>query len=590
MNKNTKLSPSAVIFNTFPDAFRNYASSIIRVKSIIHPDGDANNTRIRHVLENIARRMSHEKNRVDSHYMEIQHRAAANKSQSQVEGNSTVLDDIFGDIEIETEIIVDTGEKRAHIQSKNLSFILVDDDSTVRTKVFPRSFHCSNCNHFEYIDPSKPPRNLLCTHCKRENLVQEPIVFMCARCANLREMVPPGESVNNSQNRKARNVKDLLGSAPGCPDCRNGHIHLEKHNNNNIGVWEWKCSNNQCQYQEQVKYSCLECYLPALKDETNPENTVNASMISMNAFPAAAPSALRGLFEVQMFIHNEPLDPSSLQVINHEAAIDWIDYFNLNFGNGSVLETEDLEQIHSACIENVFLLNRVGIVTTVYGYRAGNIASHSVTPTAESDRLARFFKDPEGLSEYVCYGMMNDGSALVIELNKQRIINRLSEITPSLASESYDDVLSAEFQMLQNLPMKNLLETRDNDFILFRSLHALEHAILTSSMQQIGNDVLGSKLFPKEGILLIYEREPIGRGGVVQLVNKGEGLLSMIEAARDQVIGCAQGCIDGCPACIFVRDAHCNYNYNEMERNWLPANSLLSRLGARRILFSDLPL
>lgn len=589
MSKNTKLSPSSVVFSTFPDAFRNLANSIVRTSSIVHPEGDATGARIRRVLEIIAQRMTGEKSRRDDHFTEKQQRTAANKNQPQQSADSDGLDDMFGDIEFEAEIVIEnTAQAPARIRASSLSFIRVDDDSTVRTNIFPRTFHCSRCGHFECLNPAQPPRTLQCPHCKAEKLVQEPIVFMCARCANLRELAPPGARIENSQLRKIQKADDFLGRSPACSDCHEGHIHLEKHNSNSISIWEWKCSNNQCTYHEEVKYLCLECYLPAVKDQANPENNVTGQIISMNAFPAAASSALRGLFDTQMFIHDEPLDPASLSATARQLSGNWNDYFDLRSGAGSELEEDGVERIAESCIASAYLLDRVGIVKTVYGYKAGNIASHPLTPVLEADRLARFFKDAEGFTEYSCYGMINDGAALVIELDKQMIVERLNEMIPQPAGD-YDEILESELQRLQGLSMKDVLDTRGNNFVLYRSLHALEHAILSSSILQIGNEVLGSTLFPSEAILLIYEGEPVGRGGVIQLVNKGRGLLSMVEAARDHVMGCAQGCVEGCPACIFVRDAHCNYNYSQLQRNWLPSNSLLSRVGARRILVPNLP-
>jgi hypothetical protein len=83
---------------------------------------------------------------------------------------------------------------------------------------------------------------------------------------------------------------------------------------------------------------------------------------------------------------------------------------------------------------------------------------------------------------------------------------------------------------------------------------------------------------------MIFEKAPIGRGGVVQLVNRGRGLVSLFQAMRDAVLGCAQSCEDGCPACAYVKDPYCNQPVDDLGAIWLPANSLLSRQGAARIL------
>ena len=118
----------------------------------------------------------------------------------------------------------------------------------------------------------------------------------------------------------------------------------------------------------------------------------------------------------------------------------------------------------------------------------------------------------------------------------------------------------------------------------------MEHSLLATASQRIGNEVLGSKLFVTAGVLLLYEREPIGRGGVIQVVNGGPGLHALVVAAGDHVAGCAQGCADGCPSCIYLPDMHCQYRSEELGRTWLPANTLLSRTGARQLLLPDLTL
>src|SRR2546422_7619073 len=51
---------------------------------------------------------------------------------------------------------------------------------------------------------------------------------------------------------------------------------------------------------------------------------------------------------------------------------------------------------------------------------------------------------------------------------------------------------------------------------------------------------IGSRLFPGAPAVVLFEKASVGRGGVVQLVNRGRGLLELIRAARDLVLGCAR--------------------------------------------------
>jgi hypothetical protein len=75
---------------------------------------------------------------------------------------------------------------------------------------------------------------------------------------------------------------------------------------------------------------------------------------------------------------------------------------------------------------------------------------------------------------------------------------------------------------------------------------------------------------------------------VVQLVNRGPGLVRLIDATRDRMMGCAQGCQDGCPACVYIKDPHCSQPVEELGKAWLPPNSLLSRRGAAGILTTNI--
>jgi hypothetical protein len=368
-----------------------------------------------------------------------------------------------------------------------------------------------------------------------------------------------------------------------------------KHDNNSVQQWEWRCSSCR-RYQEIIQEICFDCLIPRgpagnSGDSTDSGAAAKSDFIFMSAFPASAPNALRPLIDVQMFIHDEPLDPGSLLTSAREAAKRWTDYFELHSGTGSVLSTEEVQKVASGGISNAYLLDHLGVITTVYGYRAGAVANHPQSPVGEEDRLARFFSDPEGFAEHVCYGMLNEGAALVIELDKDLVINRLGLRSARDAGAVYDALVEQDRNTLAGMQIKDILQLQPDSprAALFRALHGMEHALLSSAIRRIGSDVLGSKLFLRAGLILIYEREKIGRGGVVQLVNRGKGLLALLASAGDHVSGCAQGCSDGCPACAYVRDTFCQYEYADLGRSWLPANALLSRSRARRLLAPEIP-
>lgn len=614
--KPSTVSPTQVVFRAFPDACRNLPHALARVAAVTSHE-EEKGRRANYVREIVAERMTEEWRRVKLHQREAQRRRQAlrdKKKTAETEAEAdddALLDQIFGgpiEVKAERETETEAEEEIRPIRARNLSFILVDEHSVVRTKIFPRTFHCKSCGHFMAIDPARPPANLRCPCCRRDRLRQEPIIFMCARCATVRELTPRGARLpdpvtdkkarrrSKDIRREPRSVNDFLGAAPPCPDCRAGHIHLNKHDDNNVQRWEWRCSSCD-RFHEAVQELCFDCFIPAKPTEevdetTDSESSAKSDIIFMSALPASAPNALRPLTTDVMFIHDQPLDPSLLLSSARETSKDWPDYFEMRRGTGSTLSAEEIKQIESAGISNAYLLNRLGVITTVYGYRAGAVASHAKTPVREEQRLARFFRDPEGFAEHICFGMLYEGAALALELNKGLIIERLGLRDVSGRRATYDELVDHDRRVLAGMEIKDILQLQPESPIaaLFRTLHGVEHALLTSAIRRIGSSVLGSKLFLREGIILIYEREKVGRGGVVQLVNRGKGLLALLASAGDQVSGCAQGCADGCPACAYIRDTSCQYEYSDLGRSWLPANTLLSRSRARRMLVPEIPI
>jgi hypothetical protein len=312
----------------------------------------------------------------------------------------------------------------------------------------------------------------------------------------------------------------------------------------------------------------------------------------MQAIPATAPNALQALVHQQMFVGNSEVNVATLRASADREAQRWPDAFALDLvepgrGGKSPIGADGLAVLEEACVASAYLANKVQAFTTVYGYKAGAAAGHRLTPVESDERLSRFFSDPEGIARFLAFCVSTQGAALVIEFDPVCVIERLSELDPSLSGVTLEAAIGAEAAAMQAQEVPALLNVEGSEHLVYRSLHALEHALLTSAMQQIGSDMLGSRLFPEAGTIVLFERAPIGRGGVVQLVNKGPGLVSLIERARDQMLGCAQGCVDGCPSCVYVRESHCNQPVEELGRSWLPWNSLLSRRGAARILSSE---
>jgi hypothetical protein len=279
--------------------------------------------------------------------------------------------------------------------------------------------------------------------------------------------------------------------------------------------------------------------------------------ILMQAIPAAASNALQPLVLQQMFVGEEEVQVSTLRSQAERYRDRWPDAFFLASAvEQGLISQDDFRRLDDSCLLNAFLVDHVRAVTTTYGYKAGSVTRHPQTPVGPGDRLARFFRDPEGFARFLAFSVSTEGAALVLEFNTTRIMERVATIAPSLSGVSLADAFAQDSAAIENAEVRDLLRADPQTLAAYRSLHALEHSLLSSAIQLIGNEALGSRLFPSSGTVVIFERMPVGRGGVVQLVNRGPGLVSLIDAARDRMMGCAQGCQDGCPACVYVKDAY----------------------------------
>lgn len=310
----------------------------------------------------------------------------------------------------------------------------------------------------------------------------------------------------------------------------------------------------------------------------------------MQAIPAAAANALQPLVDQRMFVGDEEVDVGALRTQAVRQSRDWPDAFSLAEAvrSGGV-DPLDVRRLHDACLRDAYLVNNVRAFTTTFGYKAGDVARHPLTPIDAGERLARFFPDPEGLARFLTYCISAEGAALVLEFDPVQVMERLAALNPTLAGIPLAEAIVGESAAIGQQEVRDLLRVEGQRLLVYRALHAVEHTLLSSAMRQIGSEALGSRLFPGAPTIMIFEKAEIGRGGVVQLVNRGRGLVMLFDAARDGVLGCGRGCQEGCPACAYVKDPYCNQPVEELGKLWLPANCLLSRRGAGQVLAPELP-
>jgi hypothetical protein len=319
-------------------------------------------------------------------------------------------------------------------------------------------------------------------------------------------------------------------------------------------------------------------------------DALSASAIFMQPIPASASNALQPLVMHLMAVGDAEVDIATLtRVAEGDRRRGWTDAFDLNVSDRAQggLTDADFDLLHEASLERAFLVRDVWSVTAIYGYKAGSSARHPQSPVETQDRLAVLFNDPEGFTRFRAFAHSIKSSALVLKFAPGQITDRLAALQPALRGRNLQQIMDVEGAEIAHSEVKDLLGVDGNRLLVYRALHALEHAILSTAVQQLGTDAIGTRLFPREATVVVYERAAIGRGGVIQLVNRGPGLVQLIKGARDLALGCAQGCFDGCPSCTFLRDQFCVQPLDDLGAGWLPPNALLSRRGAGAILSQE---
>lgn len=586
-----RISPIQVLYRAFPGAVRFVAQQITRIATIVSTRGDREDRLGDLVRRAIARRLRGELNRKHAHELQRQaRRTARGQPPRGAAGSDTpesaatpplIMPGGFEDVGVVPETPdPEGGSERTTVAEREIGLIEVDEDAIVRTRVFPRSAHCRRCSHFILLDPNHVPPSLTCPCCRNGELRIEPIVFVCGRCAHIRELVPPLD--RQGSYRRSGNAEQVLGAPTGCPDCHRGHIHLDKHGTNDVGRWEWRCT-TCTSYRVTLQELCMRCVLPRT-------SALSASVVFMQPIPASASNALQPLVMQLMAVADAEVDiPTLTRVAEGERRRGWTDAFDLSVADRAQggLTDVDFDLLTEASLERAFLVRDVWAVTAIYGYKAGSSATHPQSPVQAQDRLAVLFNDPEGFSRFRAFSHSVKSSALVLKFVPRRIVDRLASFQVTLRGRELDQVLDGEATEIGHSEVKDLLAVDGSRLIAYRALHALEHAILLAAMRQLGTDAIGTRLFPWDGAVVVYEKAAVGRGGVVQLVNRGPGLVQLIKGARDLALGCAQGCVDGCPTCAFLRDQFCVQPLEDLGAAWLPPNALLSRRGAAAILSEE---
>jgi transcription elongation factor Elf1 len=432
------------------------------------------------------------------------------------------------------------------VKASNIDLREITDASSIWAKIYPRTFVCTMCGHYQLVDDSVT--SLKCPCCGKGWLQQEAIIHICPRCAKVEELVP--EDVPKIDER-------------GWLICKCGE-HLHYYGRDRVATIRWQCKRGH-QYPRwgrgrAIDRSCS-CSIWE-KDESG------KAKVSKMYIDRTAGSNTYALSFSTLRIGDAPVALATLQARHQQDKDEGTKTWHIDELFGELSSPERLMFRVMFPVREAFLVSNVQSSTVIYGYstRKGTIK--------EEERLPQFFYD-SGNNRYRAYVVNEQGRALVIVLDKERLAKAVQRDKPTAQWLSYDQLIENEISALNTRGrFQQHIDTPEN-FPLVAALHTLEHAIFRQALAQVGLDDFGSKILLRDGVIVLYERRDIGYGGVVQLT-AGQGFLQLMRGAKSIVEDCNHDCEKGCLACVYITDAWC-MPFLRDEVGWYPPNSLLMR-------------
>lgn len=437
------------------------------------------------------------------------------------------------------------------VKASNIDLREITDASSIQARIYPRTFVCTRCGHYQVVDDTVT--SLKCPCCKKGYLQQEAIIHICPRCARVEELIP----------------EDVPIDERGWLICKcGGHLHY--YGRSRVATIRWRCKKCGSQYPQwgrgrAIDRSCTKCSIRE-KDESG------KAKISKMYIDRTAGSNTYALAFSTLRIGDAPVILSVLQARHQQDKEESLKTWHINDLFREQLNGQERLMFQAMFpIREAFLVSNVRSSTVVYGYstRKGAIR--------EEERLPQFFYDG-GNNRYRAYVVNEQGRALVIVLDKDGLAKAVQRDKPTAQWLSYDQLVENEISALNTRGRFQQNIDTPEDFPLVAALHTFEHAVFKQALAQVGLDDFGSKILLRDGVIVLYERRDIGYGGVVQLT-AGQGFLQLMRGAKSIVEDCNHDCEKGCLACVYITDAWC-MPFLRDEVGWYPPNSLLMRRDA----------
>jgi predicted RNA-binding Zn-ribbon protein involved in translation (DUF1610 family) len=440
------------------------------------------------------------------------------------------------------------------VKPQDIDLIEVTDRSRIHVDIFPLTFRCRSCGHYHVL--SENESDLRCPDCKAQEgekdstsrLVQESVVFVCPHCANIEELTP----INTSS-------KDARKGIFECPKRCGGHLHFYRWGR--LGSAHWRCT--KCGYREQpVRRNCG-CSI------YSDDKTSDSQVWSMRLNPTSASNT----YSLQKTFVEVSKQDISLSLLYDKRKRD-LESGKKSWGLDDLLQGLDgftrgvFQQTYD--LIDAFMVNDVESSTVVYGYTT-RVTSNR--PIRESDRLCKYFSRRGG--RYRAYLIKSIGRGLILVFDKTKIAEIAQRDVSPLSRQSYGDLVDAELSVLENGIFQDNLD-HSEAFPVVSAMHAIEHALLKKATDEAGLEIFGSKILLQDAAVLLFERQDVGDGGVMQLT-AGQQFLGLANGIYNELSSCGQGCEKGCLLCTFITDFNCAPFLETECVRWYPGNSFLDR-------------
>lgn len=569
----TQLSPHQVLLNAYPGKIRSEEGDRIKIVTIRPFDTPDD---LGHIRTRLAQRIG----TLDEEYInylqeatEQQERAA--RSEEEEEPTDEAADD-SGDLPpaIQRRQQRDQGasNETADGEAIEISYSEEDIEFAELTRnsqpigvPYPRAYRCPrSCGHFTLLSPSSVPQRKHCQHHLETQLRRFPYLFVCPRCGNYEQASPHRALQDADRESFPQEIvsDDIDRDTPlNCPeDGCSGHLHVNL--GDRLRNVYFECYD--CYSRFPFNGDCPKCHKPGVDGTQAVQSEMRPKPIDANI---TEPLMLNDIESSRGTTLPELRETSQKDAQNDEPF-----HWNLEkVASGSSDTIRD-----TFAVEDVFTVEDIDTVSATYGYQS-TVTSRN-TDLDQHGRLARTFDSEERKKR--AYLTRQRGRGIVVDLDTDVIAEIVSG-----GEAGYRELAEDELAQIDEMPPEELSET--NSLRLVPLLHAYQHAFYEAAIEQAGlENFLAAKLLVEKGAIVFAEQRQVGTGGLTQVTlnQTGATLLDVFQRTEELLEDCSRDCDDACLACVFIDDANCHPFVSREVEGYVPANSLLDRELASRMI------